>query len=606
VSGIESFVMRRVVVCVVALASMATIPLARAATPARAPVRQSGYLAMADGVRLRYTIVRPAKPGRYPTLFEYSGYDPGTNPDAAYIDQFVVRDGGYAYIGVNLRGTGCSEGTMDFFQPQEARDGARVIDWVTHQPWSSGKVGMIGKSYPGITQLFVAEQQPPGLAAIAPGHFFGDVYRDIARPGGVMNDGFSSLWSFVGRPSYEFQSSPRQVAAGDAGCARGSTAQLTGLPKNPFVQLLQHEWDDALTRERSPVTHVDRIRVPMLATLSWQDEQLGSRNTDLLSRMDDMWRTNWWATLTNGDHGMARTTQELSDLERFFDHFLKGEHNGWEKRPRVQVWWESGRSGARAPGWMTGLDHWSEDWRTHQGRLTPWALDLRTGGRLSPSAPGPAEGADAFLDVGGQSTGNPKYGYAALPDSYAVWDKPPPKGSYVAYTSAPFATDRTFLGSGSADLWLSSTAPDTDVEVMLTEVRPDGREVYLQKGWLDASHRALDPRRSTALRPYQTHQPRDAANLKPGQPTLVRVEVFPFGAVIRKGSRLRLWVQAPTPLPELWAFAPSPYPAVDTVLHDARHVSRLVLPLVPNDPNRVAAFPTCGSLIRQPCRADPL
>src|SRR5579864_6902882 len=181
-------------------------------------VRQSGYLTMADGIRLRYTLVRPAGNGPYPTLFEYSGYDPGTNPDAAYIDQFVVHDGGYAYLGVNVRGTGCSEGTFDFFQPQEAKDGARVIGWVTKQRWSNGKVGMIGKSYPGITQLFVAEQQPPGLAAIAPGHFFGDAYRDIARPGGIANLGFSSLWSFVARPSYEVQSSPGQVAAGDSRC----------------------------------------------------------------------------------------------------------------------------------------------------------------------------------------------------------------------------------------------------------------------------------------------------------------------------------------------------------------------------------------------------
>src|SRR5258708_11092330 len=182
-------------------------------------VRQSGYLTMADGVQLRYTVVRPAGDGHYPTLLEYSGYDPGTNPDPAYIDQFVVRDAGYAYIGLNLRGTACSGGTFHFFQPQEAIDGARAIGWITRRPWSDGKVGMIGKSFPGITQLFVAEQQPPGLVAIAPGHFFGDAYRDIARPGGIANLGFSSLWSFLGQPSYEFESSPAQVVAGDTNCA---------------------------------------------------------------------------------------------------------------------------------------------------------------------------------------------------------------------------------------------------------------------------------------------------------------------------------------------------------------------------------------------------
>jgi predicted acyl esterase len=120
-----------------------------------------------------------------------------------------------------------------------------------------------------------------------------------------------------------------------------------------------------------------------------------------------------------------------------------------------------------------------------------------------------------------------------------LWDKAPVAGSYLAYTSQPFAADRTFLGSGSVDLWLTSTAPDTDLEVMLTEVRPDGTEVYLQKGWIKASHRVLDNKRSTVLRPYQTNQPQHARALTPLAPTSMRVEVFPFGALVRKGSRVR-------------------------------------------------------------------
>jgi len=562
-------------------------------------VRHSGYLTMADGVRLRYTVVRPAGTARYPTLLEYSGYDPGTNPDAAYISQFVGR--GYAYMGLNLRGTGCSEGTFDFFQPQEAADGARAIDWITRQPWSDAKVGMIGKSYPGITQLFVAEQQPKGLVAIAPGHFFGDAYRDIARPGGVANLGFSSLWSFVGRPSYEFESSPAQVASGDTTCANGSTAALRG--NNPFVQLLQHPYDDALYAQRSPITHLDRIRVPMLATLAWQDEELGSRNTELLGTLDDLNRsrvargeapTPWWATLTNGDHGMARTPTELADLQRFFDHFLKGIDNGWGQRPRVQVWWEAGRNGTRAPAWVTGLSHWSDSQRT----VHPWALDLRAGSSLSASAPRPGEAPDSYVDgPGTQGIGNPHYGYAALPSVY-TWNASPPQG--VAWTSAPMANDMTLLGSGSVNLWITSTAPDTDLEVMLTEIRPDGQEVYVQKGWLKASLRTQDPTRSTTLRPYQTDV--NPTPLVPGQPTLVRVELLPFGTLIRKGSRLRLWVEAPTVLPELWSFPPPPYPAVNAVLHDPAHVSQVVLPLVPNDPNRIESYPACNTVIRQPCR----
>ncbi|MGH9274433.1 MAG: CocE/NonD family hydrolase, partial [Acidimicrobiales bacterium] len=545
--------MRRTVAVIATVAALLTLAPARSSS-APTPVREQGYLTMADGTRLAYTLVRPPGPGPFPTLFEYSGYDPGRTPDASYIRQFVERDGGYAYLGVNLRGTGCSEGTFDFFQPQEAVDGAAVIAWVRQQAWSTGLVGMIGKSYPGITQLFVAEQRPPGLAAIAPGHFFADAYRDVARPGGIANHGFGTLWSFLGRPSYEFQDSPQYVLAGDLGCLNGLTGELRGLPTNPYLQLVQHPYDDALTRERSPITHIEDIQVPMLASLAWQDEQLSSRQTHLLAALDDLDSTQWWATLSNGDHSMSRTAAQLSELERFYDHFLKGEDNGWETRPRVRLWWEAGRDGgARAPGWTTTVDHWSEARRTAAGELAPLSLALRTGGHLraDPAVAGEPPTEYLYLPVlGSQGVGNARYGLPQLPDRY-LWDVPPPEGTAAAFTTDPFAEDLSLLGSASLDLWLSATAPDIDLQVTITEVRPDGQEVFVQQGWLRASQRALDASRSTVLLPHQTHQAADVSQLLVGEPVLARVEVFPFGHLFRAGSRLRAWVEAPTFLPQL-------------------------------------------------------
>ncbi len=530
---------------------------------------------------------------------------------------------GYNYIGVNLRGTGCSTGTFDFFQPAEATDGKAVIDWIAQQPWSDGKVGMIGKSYPGITQLFVAAEQPEALKAIAPGHFFADAYRDVARPGGILNYGFSTLWSFIARPSYETQTGPQEVAAGDPDCISASTASVRGAGKNPFVQLLQHPYDDALVQERSPMRLLDRLKTPMLASLAWQDEQLASRQTHLMSALDDLNavrraagqpETPWWANLTNGDHGMVRTSYGNADLRAFYDYHLKGKTtNGWASRPKVKVWWESGRkdgAGAtRAPGWVTGLSSWSEAQRTAAGELTPLSYALRSGGRLTsaPAAAGETASTYAYTPaVGSEGLGNPYYGSPSLPNQY-IWDQSPPDGTALHFTTPPFPQTRTLLGSASLDVWLSSTAPDTDLQVTLTEVRPDGQEVYVQKGWVRASQRALDPAKSSALRPYQTHQESDVALLTPLQPVPVRVEVFPFGHVVRAGSRLRVWIEAPTVLPELWSFVPFPTPAQNTVLHDAAHPSRLVLPLVPNAlPAAFTAQPDCGDVIRQPCRPDPV
>ena len=172
----------------------------------------------------------------------------------------------------------------------------------------------------------------------------------------------------------------------------------------------------------------------------------------------------------------------------------------------------------------------------------------------------------------------------------------------MSYTSEAFAEDTVLLGSASLDLWLASTAPDTDLEVTLTEVRPDGQEMYVQKGWLRASHRAEDMAQSTVLRPVQTHLLDDFEPLVPGTPTPMRVEIFPFGHVVRAGSKVRVWIAAPTALPELWGFAFLPVPAVNLVYHDATHPSSLVLPVADGIAIGSAGFPACGSVIRQPCR----
>jgi putative CocE/NonD family hydrolase len=583
---------RALLLVLAALAALLVIPgSSSAAVPT---VRVSGDLPMRDGVTLHYTYVRPAGRAKLPTLFEYSGYDPGTNPDGTYIRQYVESGAGYNYIGVSIRGTGCSTGTFDFFQPAEARDGAEVVAWIRKQPWSDGKVGMIGKSYPGITQLFVAAENPPGLLAIAPGHFFADAYRDVARPGGIQNYGFASLWSFIAQPSYGVQSNPSH-------CPSRFLAPVLGLPTNPFVQLQTHLYDDALFHERSP--KFTKIKAALFATEAWQDEQLASRGTDLVAQLDDLGKRNWWLDVSNGDHSMVRTTTGYADLRAFYDYTLKGKRNGWDKRPHVKVWWDSVVNG-RKPTWITGMQHWSEKQRVKAGVLKPTALSLRGDGSLTPQRPSSdAPRSYAYLPVvGSQGIGNPRYGgVGGLPDFY-LWSQKPVPGSSLSWTSAPLRSDLTLLGSASLDLWLSSTAPDTDLQVTLSEVRPDGKEMYLQKGWLKVSQRKLDPRKSTALRPFQTHAEKDVQLLAPGEAVPARVEVFPFGTLIRKGSAIRVSVEAPTALPELWAFAPFPVPALNTVLSDAQHPSRLVLPVVPNDRNRTTAFPACGTLIREPCR----
>ncbi len=569
-------------------------------------VEKRGYLATRDGTLLAYDLLLPGDgSGRFPTLMEYSGYSPGyqfdSGPGAGYAPTYLAK--GYALIGVNVRGTGCSGGVFDFFAPVQADDGYDAVEWVANQTWSDGKVGMIGKSYPGITQLFVAAKRPPHLLAAAPGHVYGDIYRDVAYPGGIFNDGFAGLWSFLAQPEPGYEAEGRQIAAGDTLCAQNvAQRQALNARYNPFVQAQEHMWDDDLIKERSPLYLVSNITVPLYLFQSWQDEQVGVRGVDVVERLN----TTYFLTLSNGDHGMYRTPQSLDRLARFFDHYVKGEDNGFEREPRVTVWWDA-LAATRAPSWTTTYPSWPVE------NVTPLRLYLHQGGALSPEPPQGAEPADSYA-YGGSSSNDAGYGY--WPTSSPPTNLATPGPTRLVYDTAPLDHDVVALGPANLTFWASSTAPDTDFQVTVSYLTPDtagprsdlsspggsdGHETYVQKGWLRASHRALDPAQSTLYRPYQTHQQADQRLLTPGAPEEFSVEVFPLGQAFRAGTQIRLAIEAPTTIPELWALAPTPLPAVDTVLHDAQHPSVLTLPVLPGA-RAQAPEPPCGALIRQSCR----
>jgi predicted acyl esterase len=140
------------------------------------------------------------------------------------------------------------------------------------------------------------------------------------------------------------------------------------------------------------------------------------------------------------------------------------------------------------------------------------------------------------------------------------------------------------------------------VEVTITEVRPDGQEIYVQSGWLRASQRALDEAASTELRPVHTHTEADSADLPAGEVTPVRVELFPFAHPFRAGSQIRLTIDAPGNNRPVWEFDTISAGEEVSIVHDADHPSRLVLPVVPNATIPTFVPPACGTLRGQPCR----
>jgi predicted acyl esterase len=588
-----------------------------------------GYFAAStDGVQLAWQVYLPdAKrwgPGPYPTVIDYSGYSPA----ATFYDGLggTFLDQGYAVAGVNIRGTGCSGGAFDYFEPKEWQDGYDAVEFLAKRSWSTGDVAMVGKSYPGITPLFVAPMRPPHLRAIVPGAFFSDVYRDVAYPGGIQDTVFAAGFSFLSQPGNTFDALQQgMVDQQDPTCIQNQAQHATNPATNPFVSLADHPYDDADPyRARGPYQLASKVRVPVLAELAWQDEELAANAIDYVNRLPRT--TPWRAVLTNGDHGEYYDAFVKAEIFRFLSVYVKHQvpygdrcfpkpaFPGagpmpqfvpvtparlacYQREPRVTVGMENGPQ--RTPAWI-------DRYRTWPVTDQVLRLHLHSGGLLDGKPAGASEAATTYAytpALGSSSYGTLKGFQGRLPADDDFWQHRPPPGTTASFTTAPFTKDTLLLGTASLDLWLASTAPDTDLEVMLTEIRPDGREQYVSKGWLRASHRKEDPAQSTPLRPYQTHQLADAQPLVPGTATAMRVEVFPFAQLFRPGTRLRVTVEAPNLAPELWGFAALPLPAQNSVLTDAAHPSSLALPVVPLAPSyRVPAEPACGSLRNQPCR----
>jgi len=592
-----------------------------------------GYLTVRDGITLSVNVVLPGseKSGPYPTVLEYSGYEP-SNPEST-ASSALYNALGYSYVGVNMRGTGCSGGAFRFFEDKQLTDGYDAIEAIAAQPWvEHHKVGMVGISYPGITQLFVASTQPPSLASIAPFSVSDDLYRSTLYPGGILNTGFAVTWSSErakeAQPFGQAWTKTR-ADAGDTTCAanqdaRSGNQDLTKeIADNPF-------YNPAVADALNPSLLVGKINVPVFLAGAWQDEQTGGHFPAILDKFTSS--PHVYATMSNGLHTealgigvlnryyefldlyVAQRTPQLSIVagllpsvlyktvfdvsgmgfgpRRFTDKTYEEALATFESEPPVRILFEEGAAadltpGAPAPRFEASFASWPLP------GVTPTPLALT------------AKGGSASYDYNPDATADTFYS-GPLSDIWhadVAWDwKPAPKGAVVAFEGPKLKSDQVLVGPASADLWITSSAPDTDLEVTITEVRPDGNEVYVQSGWLRASQRALDETTSTELRPVQTHLERDAAPLAVGEPTLVRVELFPFAHVFRKGSRIRVIVGSPGGNRAQWSFQNLPAGGKITVLTDKKHPSRVVLPVLPGI-DVPAEYPACGSLRGQPCRA---
>jgi putative CocE/NonD family hydrolase len=576
--------------------------------------RLKGYIPVRDGTELRYSLLLPKRRGPFPVIMNYSGYDPGAVGGFSYIHDNTAMstdidasllEHGYAVLGVNARGTGCSEGVFDFLGPTYGTDGADVVEWIAQQPWSNGAVGMANWSWAGMSQVATASERPPHLKAIAPGMALTDPRLDSWEIGGVPSQGFvTGWWMFLHSRWLAVRRSSEEE--GDQRCLKQveknyETAQTPAV--NLPSQLVRHPLRDAWIDNRTILNKSEQIDVPVLSMEAFQDEATTARAGYYQERLDP---TRLWYVQTNGNHDLYESLQFRPILLAFFDHFVKGISNGFEKRPHVEIWQETTS--------IAGADRQVKDRQAHatwiiQRPQYPVATELLklsladTGHLLTPGPDGSSEGADLKPDTYRYPTEGPSVdldpGEPAWGALGAQW-----KTGSVAYTTAPLPRNVVIYGPASADLWVSSTASDTDLQVTLTEVRPDGQEVYVQRGWLRLSARALDANRSTPTRPWPCDRPACIDALSPGVPVLGRVELTKVSYAFRAGSRIRIWIDAPSATGEN-SFDHSSLPATNRIWHDSAHPSQIVFGVLPNIqvPPEAAQ---CGTVLMQPCRPDPL
>lgn len=280
-----------------------------------------GYITMRDGVQLSATVrlPGPASEGPYPTVVEYSGYatsDPADPEPGSLIAGLL----GYATVGVNMRGSGCSGGSFDVFNLAQQVDGYDVVEAVARQPWvEHNEVGMVGLSYSGITQLYVAATQPPSLSAITPLSVIKDPWLQQWQ-GGVYNGGFTKQWLAERDAASAAEGSNwvAEMVAEDETCASHQQLREQNVDFEAFGRSLEHRPELADERDLSKL--VDRIEVPVYLTGAWQDEQTGPQFADMLGNFTGTDVTRF--TMFNGRHPDGYSPLVLTRWFEFLELFV--------------------------------------------------------------------------------------------------------------------------------------------------------------------------------------------------------------------------------------------------------------------------------------------
>lgn len=547
-------------------------------------VERSVKVTMRDGIRLVADVYRPDVPGKFPVLLQRTPYNRASSSDFSPPFAFRAASRGYVVIMQDVRGRFESEGEWYPFGNEE-RDGYDTIEWAAALPYSDGRVAMFGASYVGATQLLAAIGAPPHLVAIFPCITASDYHGNWVYQGGAFVQGFMEFWtsqlaqdtltrrvhSNTQERRFERQLPLTEYPLFDIGGAEGLATY--------FWDWLRHPSDDGYWKQWSIEERYGKITVPAFHVGGWYDMFLGGtlrnyvgikqRGANNAARRGQRLIIGPWyhrpapfdGKTGDLDFGPSTFFDQSHLALRWFDFAIKGLKNGIEKEKPVKIF-------------VMGENVWREedDWPLTRAKPTRFYLysegnaNSALGDGTLSLQPTTREGSDRYV----YDPAEPTPTFAPARDQRAVESR----RDVLVYTTEPLQREVEVTGPVALELYVSSSAPDTDFTAKLVDVSPTGFAVNLTDGIIRARYR------NSAERPEL---------LTPGSTYKITIDMWATSNLFKAGHRIRLEVSSSN-FPrfernlntgEEQATSRRMVKATNTLFHDPSHLSALILPVVP-------------------------
>jgi uncharacterized protein len=537
-------------------------------------VKTSFYLPMRDGVRLAVDLYRPGTgkvpaEGRFPVVWHHTfdrRYVAVPSANAAYAIPELTKYG-YVVANVERRGAGASFGVRRGYNDRiEAEDAYEVSEWLARQPWSDGKVGIVGCSNTGAAAMHAITVRPPHLLAAFVGCFAWDTY-DWTLRGGIF-----AQWGTGVQRTVEEDMKSQPVDGDDSKILLGQAAQEHQKSTN-----LAAMWRGIPFRDDfSPLTASRFWSEGSIAAYADQMRQSGAALYITGGWRDDL-RKDGWVTFNNWSPGKRHIIigpwthcrnegfDLFAEMQRFFDFYLKGIANGFDHDPPIHFYTVNAMPGHE---WQTATT-----WPIPAA--VPLSFHLADKSRLADSVIGGATRFQIQYEVKCAA------GYDPALQSGPFAQPCPVQQAAAHFISSVLKQDTQVTGHPIADLWISVNAADANLFVYLEDVAPDGSVTSITDGRQRASLRkVLSPPWNYMGLPWRRSNREDVQPLVAGEPVRLQMDLLPTSYVFKSGHRIRVSV-AGADYRERDRDTVNPAPTI-TIYNSSDTPSTIILPIVPN------------------------